>query len=193
MKFIFLVIHLVFWSHTNFLTANTPPTSMPGEIALGQPSAPITIHAYTALTCSHCSEFHQTLLPRLKKDYVDKGQVRFIFRHFPIDLRSAQATSIVMAVSAIKQLYVIDELFKRQEEWVSAEDPTPIFASISGLSIEKCQKLTTDKELMKPALETRIQAEKQLNIEATPYFVINGRIIDHSPTWDELEKYLKKT
>lgn len=189
MKYILIVMHL-FWCCDVKTVAST--ITLPGEIIIGKKEAPILIHAYTSLSCGHCSEFHHIIYPKLKAKYIDTGQVRFVFRHFPIDLPSIQATRIVMEVSPIKQMQVIGILFKRQNEWMSAKDPAPLFAEISELSVDRCRKLIGDKASMQPALDTRILAEKQLHIDGTPYFVINGRIIDHSPSWDELEKHLKK-
>src|SRR3981189_3266577 len=37
---------------------------------------------YGALTCPHCATFAREIFPELKKDYIDTGKVKFIFREF---------------------------------------------------------------------------------------------------------------
>ena len=56
-----------------------------GEIVLGDPSALVTVVEYASLTCGHCGAFHNQVLPEIKRDYVDKGLVKFYFRPFPFD------------------------------------------------------------------------------------------------------------
>ena len=40
---------------------------------------------YASLTCSHCASFHNDTLPQLKKDYIDTGKVKLVYRDFPFD------------------------------------------------------------------------------------------------------------
>ena len=56
-----------------------------GDQAQGAANAPVTIIEYASMTCPHCSHFHETTYPELKKKYIDTGKVRFIFREFPLD------------------------------------------------------------------------------------------------------------
>ena len=51
------------------------------ELAVGDPSG-VPIVEYGSLTCPHCATFSREVLPELKKDYIDTGKVRFIFREF---------------------------------------------------------------------------------------------------------------
>ena len=65
--------------------AKAPPL---GDLALGAANAPVTIIEYASMTCSHCAEFHRTTFPQLKAQYVDSGQVRFVFREFPPEIKA---------------------------------------------------------------------------------------------------------
>ena len=53
------------------------------DIALGEADEPITIVEYASWTCPACLQFHNDVIPMLKADYVETGQVRFVFREFP--------------------------------------------------------------------------------------------------------------
>ena len=39
---------------------------------------------YVSLTCPHCANFQKNLFPRVKKEFIDTGKVRYIVREFPI-------------------------------------------------------------------------------------------------------------
>ena len=58
------------------------------ELAFGDPSG-VPMIEYGSLTCPHCAVFSREVFPELKKDYIDTGKVRFIFREFsrnPLDV-----------------------------------------------------------------------------------------------------------
>ena len=55
-----------------------------GDRVLGKATAPVTVIEYVSLTCPHCANFHKTLFPRMKKEFIDTGKVRYIVREFPI-------------------------------------------------------------------------------------------------------------
>ncbi len=48
-----------------------------GERVLGKADAPVTVIEYVSLTCPHCANFQKHLFPRLKKEFIDTGKVRY--------------------------------------------------------------------------------------------------------------------
>ena len=52
------------------------------DFVIGKKDAPITIIEYASLSCSHCAKFHNETLEQLKKEYVDTGKVKIVFRRF---------------------------------------------------------------------------------------------------------------
>ena len=62
-----------------------------GERSLGNPNAPITVIEYASLTCPHCASFQRDVFPRVKKEFIDTGKIRFIVREFPIGRTSGAA------------------------------------------------------------------------------------------------------
>ena len=65
-----------------------------GERVLGSPNAPITVIEYASLTCPHCAHFQKEVFPRVKKELIDTGKIRFIVREFPIGHTSGTAAII---------------------------------------------------------------------------------------------------
>lgn len=70
---------------------NTPPLSGPIKISLdndavmGNIDAPVTIIEFADFECPFCKKSFEELFPQLKRDYIDTGKVKFVYRDFPLD------------------------------------------------------------------------------------------------------------
>ena len=64
-------------------------------LSIGSSDAKVTVKVFSSLTCPHCANFHMTIFNDLKKDYIDKGLVRFEHYAFPLDLAALNAEIIV--------------------------------------------------------------------------------------------------
>ena len=79
----------------NFAFANDiklPP------IVVGEKNAPIVIKEYFSLTCSHCASFHKNTYPKVKKELIDTGKVKFEFIDYPLDRLAMFAASIARSI-----------------------------------------------------------------------------------------------
>ena len=147
------------------------------DMFLGEEAAPITIIEYASMTCPHCANFHETILPTIKEKYVDTGKVKLIFREFPLDARAYAAS--MLARCADKQFYfpMTDVLFKQQETWARAEDPRgPLLqiAKLAGFTQESFEACLKNQELLDKVNETRKKAAEEYGVSGTPSFFING-------------------
>jgi protein-disulfide isomerase len=52
---------------------------------LGRADAPVTIVEFSDYQCPFCQRFVANTFPAIKKDYIDTGKVRYVFRDFPLD------------------------------------------------------------------------------------------------------------
>ncbi|RST62190.1 hypothetical protein EIC27_06525 [Candidatus Aquarickettsia rohweri] len=50
---------------------------------IGNTKAKVTIVTYSSLSCPGCATFHENILPKIKKDYIDSGKLLYIFRDYP--------------------------------------------------------------------------------------------------------------
>ena len=60
-------------------------TSVADAPSLGRADAPVTLVEFSDFQCPFCGRFFATTLPALKKDYIDTGKLRYVFRDFPLD------------------------------------------------------------------------------------------------------------
>lgn len=182
-------------------TASAEPLSAEEALKdriLGDANAPVEIIEYASLTCPHCGDFHRDKLDTLKKDFIDTGKAKLVFRDFPFDRVGLGGAMIARCVAPDRYYQVLDVIYKKQEEWVTSKDPMGElrkigrFAGLSDADIDTC---LADKKLMDGILQHRVDAMQKYKVEATPSFIINGELITGNQpieTFTEvIEKHLK--
>lgn len=195
------------WSRPNTAVAQTST----GEVSLselmlpgplgdevqGAANAPVTIVEYASMTCPHCSHFHKTVYPELKKKYIDTGKVRFIFREFPLDPLAAAASMLARCAGKDKYFPLIEAFFEAQSDWVVQKPLQPMFAIAkqAGFTQQTFDECLANQQMLNGIEESRTRAASKLNVNSTPTFFINGKIFRGALTPEELDKqvapYLK--
>jgi protein-disulfide isomerase len=55
-------------------------TVTPDDMVIGAANAPLTLVEYGSAMCGHCRAFEEATWDTLKREYIDTGKVRFVFR-----------------------------------------------------------------------------------------------------------------
>lgn len=168
------------------------PRALP-DIVLGKADAPVTIIEYASMTCSHCANFHSTVLPKLKEKYLDTGKARLVLREFPLDNLAAAASMLARCAGEGKSHELISALFAKQSDWAFVQgNPVPALFKIAGehgFTKESFDKCLTDQKLLDGITGTREHANKSLGVRSTPTFFINGKkLADRA---DQIESFDK--
>jgi protein-disulfide isomerase len=164
------------------------------EVVMGDENAPVTVIEYMSLTCPHCANFHVQTLPDVMKDYVDTGKVRMIFRDFPLDGTAYRAAIVThcMAEAGSKRYYgFVQILFQQQQRWATARDPlaeVAKLARIGGMNQEKFDACLENETYASGVLLARTQGEAEYDIQSTPSFVINGRVVPGGMSYEEFAR-----
>lgn len=149
-----------------------------GDMVLGPKEAPVTIVEYASATCGHCANFHNGTFKELKKEYVDTGKVRFIFREFPFDDLALAAFMLARCAPADKYFAMIDIIFEKQSVWIrNPREELLKIAKLAGFTEEKFDKCLRDEKIAKGIAEIRDFANKQYGVDSTPTFFINGKVL----------------
>ena len=169
-------------------------TSSVKEMAIGDADAPITLIEYASFTCPHCATFHKNVFKQLKKDYVDTGKVKFVFREVYFDRYGLWAGMVARCGGGMRYFGITDLIFEHQREWAQGE-PAQIagnlrkFGKQAGLDDETLDACMTDGD--KAAAMTAVyqkNAEAD-GIRSTPSLVINGKLHENM-SYDDLKKIL---
>lgn len=153
--------------------SQSPPL---GDMSIGNSSAKVTMVEYGSTTCHRCAQFNNDTFPQLKKEYIDTGKVRFIFRAFPYDELAMVTFMLLRCAPKDKYFPLIGMLFEQQQKWERNPHGNlfKIFKT-TGLSKEKFDACTKDKKLLKGIKEGVLLAEKDLHVNSTPTFFINSK------------------
>lgn len=143
----------------------------PNDHVLGQADAPNIIIDYFSLTCPHCANFHAAVFPVLRREWIDTGRLRFVYRHFPSDAVATRG-SLLAECAAGKFFETVDVLFKAQVDWMTAPQPEEEILKVverAGLAGAAC--LANDR-LFDKVLDD-VQSGRALGVTYTPTLFIN--------------------
>ena len=88
---------------------------------LGSADAPVTIIEFSDYQCPFCARFHSETLPHIIENYVDAGQVKFVYRDFPIQNIHPNAVPAAVASECAHDQAAFweyhDRLFEGMNEW----------------------------------------------------------------------------
>ena len=160
-----------------------------GERSLGNPNAPVTVIEYASLTCPHCAHFHRNVFPRVKKEFIDTGKIRFIVREFPIGRTSGAAAIATRCVPPAKYFALFSAYLARQREWVSQEvrpDALYAVAKSSGIRRDAFDKCMANQTIIDGLTEVK-QRGRQFGVIGTPTFFANGRKAQGEVTFEEFK------
>jgi len=144
---------------------------LPTDHVLGRPDAPNIIIDYFSLTCPHCANFHAAVFPVLRRDWIDTGRLRFIYRHFPSDAVATRG-SLLAECGGAKFFETIDTLFKSQVDWLTAPNPEEEMVGVmerAGLAARDC---LADGRLFDKVVGD-VQSGQALGVKFTPTLFIN--------------------
>lgn len=155
------------------------------EMAMGAEDAPVTLVEYASLTCPHCANFQINVMPQIKKEFVDTGKVRLVYREVFFDRPSLWAAMIARCAGEDRYFGVIDLLFRDQANWTRATDAEAMMADLYAIGRQAgLTDAAMGECLQDQAFAEALVAEFQKNvtadgIEATPTFILNGEKLEN--------------
>ena len=170
------------------------PVSLP-DMAVGSANAPVTIVEYASMSCPHCAAFHENVFPMLQSKYVDAGKVRFVFREFPLDIKAAAASMLARCIAnddAAKYFGTIELLFKQQDQLMEQTKATlTLVGAQAGMSEQAVEACGKDQAMLDKLSADQNFAYKELKVDATPTFFINGEMSKGTMSFEELDKKIR--
>ena len=168
-------------------------------LSIGNNDAKITVKVFSSLTCPHCADFHGGIFNNLKKDFINKGLVKFEHHAFPLDLAALNAEIIVRChVDNIKKFELLEKIYEKQKTWAVGSDIKKINDSIKKIGLEtnleneKMNNCLKNDKVQDEILNQRIEAQKKYKIESTPTIFINEKKYTGKVNFEEFRKTLEK-
>jgi protein-disulfide isomerase len=151
------------------------------DVSYGNKNAKNKIVEYASLSCIHCKDFHEQVFYKLKESFVDKGDVYFVHRNYPLNMPAMKATKLVECVAKPEDRAVmLGALYKSQSQWAyvaseeALKDRLKDIAKIGGIDEAKFKSCYDDKSIEEKIIENMKRANTELGITGTPTIFLNG-------------------
>ena len=194
-NFIFILLPFIFLLKAVF--AETALNIKENDFVIGNENANITIIEYASLSCSHCADFHVNTLEDLKKEYVDNGKVKLVFRDYPFNYPALLGSMVLRCVPGEFRYEYMNALFKLQSSWVNKENSKTIqelfkIMQSGGMTKDEFETCIYNTEVENEILQGVIEAQNEFNIKSTPSFLINGNLIEGNKSIKEFRQIIDK-
>ena len=164
-----------------------------GERILGRADAPVTLTEYASFPCPHCAALHRGALVQIKKEYIDTGRVRLIYRDFPLD-QTAEAASMMARCAAPNRYFpLVQMLYRSQLNWARARNPSAALAQIgrlAGISQKTFDACMSNRALYESIINSRNTASKTKQVRSTPTLFLGEEMIQGELTAARLKVML---
>ena len=167
------------------------------DFVIGNEDAKITIIEYASLSCSHCADFHVNTLETLKKEYIDTGKVKMVFRDYPFNYPALLGSMVLRCIPENYRYDYMNALFKLQPDWVNKKNKKTIqelykIMQSGGMTKDEYDACIYNTELENEILKGVMEAQNQFNIKSTPSFIINGKHIEGNKSIKEFRQIIDK-
>lgn len=155
---------------------------------LGQADAPVVLVEYSDFQCPWCVRFATQIMP-LIKPMIEAGDVRFVFKHFPVlgdaSMITAQAAECASNQGDFWSLH--DWLFANQATWKGGADVrTAVLDAAAELGYDRNALNTCmDDPATMQTIGQDYQETQKFGFRGTPSFMLNGRLIPGFLPWEQ--------
>ncbi len=164
---------------------NNPPKSninandfVDNDPYLGDKNAKVTIVEFSDFQCPFCGRFRSQTFDQLKREYIDSGKVRFVYRDFPLSSihpyaqKAAEASECAEDQGKFWEYH--DELFRNQGD-LSIENLKQIAVNLGLDSNEFNDCLDSGKYANE--VKKDVSDAQKAGARGTPFFIVGNRII----------------
>lgn len=177
--------------------AETTVEEMMKDRVLGAETAPITIVEYASMTCPSCKAFHDNSLETVKKELVETGKARFVFRDFPLDKYAVKAAMLSRCAPPDMYHDVVAAIYTEQPKWTKMKNPIDGLTEIgkaAGMDLGTIGACLGNADLEEAILKGMKEAQEGHQVKRTPTFLFREgeKWVDEYPAFtDILEKTRK--
>lgn len=166
-------------------------------VSLGEPDAPVVVREFADYQCPACARF-ANVADQLKAEFVETGQVRFVFFDFPLRdihpnaMLAAQAARCAGDQGAYWAMH--DRLFAQQGEWSDNANAKGVFVRYAedlGLNPQRLQRCL-NTELHRETVEESLALAQRLQIRSTPTVLVDNILVPNPLDWSTLKAVIER-
>src|SRR3989344_1149416 len=157
---------------------------------------PVNVEEFSDFQCPACKSYYP-VTKSIIAEFTD-AEITFIYKHYPLQSVHHNAYKAAIGAEAAREQNKFSEfhdlLFEKQDEF-SPKDVTLTDEMLLGYAQELQMDLEKYKQdLVKPEIQSRVDADiaegESRNVNATPTFFVNGKIVIFKDT-DDVEQKLR--
>lgn len=179
-------------STTKPYAAAVATTVQTDDHSMGPENAKVTLIEYSDFQCPACAAY-EPLLQELRKEF--GASMIFAYRHFPLPQHAnAEPAARASEAAGIQGKFweMHDLLLKNQDKWKDAANAEEIFSRYAvsiGLDEARFKNDFASKEV-KNKVATDSESAKNLYLNSTPTFFLNGKKIENPRSYDEFKSLI---
>lgn len=158
------------------------------DIVYGDPKAKVTVVEYASLACSHCAHFEKEMFPTFKKEFIDTGEVKLIFRDYPLNGPGLRAHMLMRCAGGSKTQALKTAIFGSQATWLNQNFLVNLanLAKLAGVSQAQFDACMANKQLEDFLVKGQYAASQEKQINSTPTFIVNDEYVIAGAYLDQL-------
>jgi protein-disulfide isomerase len=167
------------WAQTTAAPAE-PVLPVVPDMAIGNLESKVVLTEYASYTCPHCANFHSAVFKDLKRDYIDTGKIKFVYREVYFDRYGLWAAMVARCGGEMRYFGIQDILYSTQKDWAASSDPATVVENLrrigrsAGLDDAGLDACLNDGAMAQAMVNKYQEDSKADNIDSTPSFVLNG-------------------
>lgn len=177
-------------------TTTSSAASLVPDMIMGKLDAPVTVVEYASFTCPHCANFHATVWDEFKKNYIDSGKVKFVYREVYFDKYGLWGAMVARCGGPEKYFGISDILYNTQRDWLAPGDDAGIADNLrkiglsAGMTADQVNACMNDQAQAKAMVANYQTNATNDKVEGTPTFIINGESHGGEMSYDEFAALL---
>ncbi|MFT3976007.1 MAG: thioredoxin domain-containing protein [Sphingomonas bacterium] len=188
-----------------------------GGYVMGNPNAAIKLVEYGSRTCPTCGAFGQTGMKPLEEQYVKSGKVSYEFRDFLVHAPDLGVAALGHCVGEAPFFPLLEQMYMEQPGFLEKLEKTPAdfqqklqsmtpaqqatawvdflgyvdFVKQRGVTEQQARACLADGKKMEEIGKITETAMRDKGVTGTPSFFLNGKLLEGSVTWPQIEAALK--
>ena len=158
-----------------------------GNPTIGSTTAPIVVAYWFDYQCPVCQAFEENIMPQVKRDYIDTGKIRIVYKD--MQFLGPDSQTLGLTARAVWQLApdkfaawhkaLFDAQGRENSGWATPDKIKSFSEPVLGADLTaKVMALATSS---KTAFKARMDADKSegdsYGLDATPSFIIGNKVL----------------
>lgn len=160
--------------------------ALEAQPVLGPEDAPVEVVLFEDFLCPHCGTFSETVLPRIKREYVDSGQARVYYKNYVVIGPEAERVALV-GECAFQQgndvFWTLEPVLYRSQDDLDERRAIELADQyVEGIDREALQSCVSGDEAL-DAVREDVAHARELGLTGTPSVLVAGEQVGN-PSYD---------